>query len=382
MKRNRLERQQDFWLWLLRPLVYLWMSLDAKRTVVRDPAVDFKRKEPFVLLANHTCMFDFVHVPMRFKNVPFIIASQTLFTKNPAKFFVTQIAHVIPKSKGKSDSSTIVRIFDVIRKGYPILIFPEGDITFFGSTGYIEEATMKLVKKLGLDVITCNVRGGYFSRPRWATGTRTHRQLELDYSLTIPKERLESMSLESISDTINHALAHDAIAYQRSHQIPHPGRHLAEGIENILYICPTCLAVNSFASKHNTFFCQHCHQTGFVDRYGFLHGFPYDNPKDWDDFQRSHTDLVRQAALQTTGMLFFIHPETESHDPVGKVALQYENSVLTIAGAIQETILLSQVNTPILTTRRDLSFQVATRHYLIKLDQGGMAFLRALQDKY
>lgn len=382
MKKNRRDRQQDFWLWLLRPLVYLWMTLDAKRTVVRAPSVDFRRKEPFILLANHTCMFDFVHVPMRFRNVPFIIASQTLFAQQPAKFFVTQMAHVIPKSKGKSDSSTIMRIFEAVKKGYPILIFPEGDITFFGSTGHVEEATMKLIKKLDLDVITCNVRGGYFSKPRWATGRRRNRRLELHYDLSIPKADLPGLSLDEIAAIVQKALWHDAITYQQAHMIPHPGRRLAEGIENILYLSPDCQAVNSFKSAKNVFFCDHCHQSGYVDRYGFLHGFKYDNPRDWDHFQRLHPDLVRAAHLETTGFLYYIHPETESHDPVGKIYLTYRNDQFTLSGAIEEIIPLAAIETPILTIRRNFSFRYDNRHFLIKLDQGGMAFLRVAQNKY
>ncbi|MFA7045800.1 MAG: 1-acyl-sn-glycerol-3-phosphate acyltransferase [Candidatus Izemoplasmatales bacterium] len=382
MKKTRRDRQQDFWLWLLRPLVYLWMSLDAKRSVVRSPSVDFRRREPFVLLANHTCMFDFVHVPMRFHNVPFIIASQTLFAQQPAKFFVTQLAHVIPKSKGKSDSSTIFRIFEAVKKNYPILIFPEGDITFFGATGHIEESTMKLIKKLNLDVITCNVRGGYFSRPRWAIGKRRNRRLELVYDLAISKADLPALSIEDIGQIVHKHLAHDAIEYQRQERIPHPGRRLAEGIENILYICPECLAVNSFKSERNAFFCDHCHQSGHVDRYGFLHGFAFDNPRDWDHFQRQHQDILLASHLNTTGMLYYIHPETESHDLIGKVTLEYREGTFILSGVIQKNIPATAIETPILTIRRNFSFRYDDRHYLIKLDQGGMAFLRIAQSKY
>ena len=100
MKKTRLDKQQNFLLFLIKPLVYLWMWLDAKRIVKKDKSVNFNRKEPYVMLANHTFLFDVVHVPLRFRKVPFIIASQTLFTKQPSKFLVSQVAHVIPKSKG------------------------------------------------------------------------------------------------------------------------------------------------------------------------------------------------------------------------------------------------------------------------------------------
>ncbi|NLZ61766.1 MAG: hypothetical protein GX904_03090, partial [Acholeplasmataceae bacterium] len=74
MEKTRLDRQQDFWLQALRPLIHIWMRIDAKHKMNIDPSVDVKRKEPFVLLGNHTFMFDVVHVVLPFRNVPFIIA--------------------------------------------------------------------------------------------------------------------------------------------------------------------------------------------------------------------------------------------------------------------------------------------------------------------
>ncbi|MBE0700789.1 MAG: 1-acyl-sn-glycerol-3-phosphate acyltransferase, partial [Acholeplasmataceae bacterium] len=159
MKKRRIDRQQDLFLSILRPFVYVWMKMDAKRRIHMSPELSFKRMEPFIMLANHTFLFDVIHVPLRFKNVPYIVASQTLFTKQPTKFFVTQVAHVVPKSKGASDLKTVRELIGAVRRGYPILIFPEGDTTFYGETGQIEFSTMKLIKKLEIDVVTCKVKG-------------------------------------------------------------------------------------------------------------------------------------------------------------------------------------------------------------------------------
>ncbi len=161
MDKRKLDRQQDILMGMLRPLVKLWMAKDAKRHVILGEGVSFKRQEPFVMLANHTFMFDVIHVPLLFKKVPFIVANQTLFKKKATRFLVSQVAHVIRKQKGQSDTATVRDLIGAVKRGYPILIFPEGDTTFYGETNYIEESTMKLIKKLEIDVITCNVRGGY-----------------------------------------------------------------------------------------------------------------------------------------------------------------------------------------------------------------------------
>lgn len=382
MKKTRLDKQQSFLMWLVKPLVYLWMWSDAKRKVNCDPSVDFKRKEPYVMLANHSFMFDVVHVPLRFKHTPFIIATQTLFTKQPSKFLVTQVAHVIPKSKGKSDISTIKSIFNAIKKGYPVLIFPEGDTTFYGETGYVEESTMKLIKKLNLDVIVCNVKGGYLSKPRWALGKRKRRQIELNYNLEITKERLQTLTSEEIGVIINKAMYHNDYEYQKQVMIPHPGKQLAEGLENVVYVCPHCEGINTIQTTGNHISCSKCHQEGLVDEYGFIRGFIFDNLIDWNNYQRKYTDLLRKSVIKSEAVLSYMSREDDSQTIVGPITLEYREGSLYLHGALEEVIPVSETTNTTVTLRRDLGFVYQDKHYIIKLEHYNAAFLRVMQDKY
>jgi len=382
MKKTHKDIQQNILLTLIKPLVYIWMWLDASRKVHLGKGVNLNRKESYIMLANHTFMFDVVHVPLRFRIVPFIIASQTLFTKQPAKFLVSQVAHVIPKAKGKSDFKAIKNIYGVVKRGYPVLIFPEGNTTFYGETGYIEKATMKLIKKLGLDVITCNVKGGYLSKPRWATGKRRNHKIELFYNKTISKELIKEMSVDEVSNVIHKALNHNDYEYQREKMIPHPGKQLAEGIENVVYICPHCEAVNSIVSDHNRIVCTECKKEGYVDKYGFINGFKYDNLIDWNNFQRNFTDKLRKSIITTEGFLNYMSMETEAQIPVGKITMTYENGEIAITGALKIVIPVKDMQNSNITLRRDFGFIYKNKHYLINLDKYGASFLRIVQEKY
>jgi len=322
MKRKNKDKQQDFLLALIKPLVHIWMRLDAKRFVHKGENVDFKRKEPYVMLANHTFLFDVIHVPLCLKRVPFIVASQTLFKKQPTKFLVTQVAHVIPKSKGASDTTTVRELIGAIKRGYPILIFPEGDTTFYGETGYIEESTMKLIKKLGVDVITCNVKGGYLSKPRWATGKRKNRQIHLNYELTIPKEHIKDMTFEEVNKKIMKALYHDDYEYQRKAMISHPGDSLAEGIENVVYVCPFCESINTIESKNNRVKCNQCLKEGSIDEYGFIRDFKFKNLIQWNEYQKKFSKKLRASIIKSTGFLNYMSIVDDHLEPVGKVELE------------------------------------------------------------
>lgn len=382
MKKTRRDHQQDLLMNMIRPLVRVWMRIDAKRKVQLHDGLSFKRKEPFIMLANHTFLFDVIHVPLRFRNVPFIVASQTLFKKQPTKFLVTQVAHVIPKSKGSSDTTTVRELITAVKKGYPILIFPEGDTTFYGRTNYIEESTMKLIKKLGIDVVTCHVKGGYLSKPRWATGKRKRRQIELDYHLTIPKEQIKDLSVEEINQIIVKTLDHNDYEYQRKVMIPHPGKTLAEGIENVVYVCPHCEAINSIESKGNQIRCNVCGHEGFMDKYGFIQNFKFDNLIDWNTYQKQFSNKLRASRIESSGLLNYMSLIDDHLDPVGQVNIVYENKKFTFSGALEATIPVDEIENATMTLRRDFGFFWNQRHYLIKLDRFGASLLRIVQDKY
>ena len=382
MKRTKRDFFKDTILHMIRPLVHIWMFFDVRVKISVGEGVNLKTKEPYIMLANHTYLFDVVQVPLRWKMPSFVVASQTLFTHQPTKFLFTNVAHIIPKSKGESDLRTARGLIRAVKSGYPILIFPEGNTTFYGSTKYIEESTMKLIKKLKVDVITCNVKGGYLSKPRWATGKRKHRRAQLNYELTITKEDLKDMSIGDIHNKIHDALYNNDYDYQRKVMIKHPGKKLAEGLENVVYICPKCEAINSIITKGNEFECSECKTKGHVDEYGFLKGFKFDNLLDWDEFQKPYKAEIEKSVIESSGFLNYLRFEDDARIPVGKVEIIYKDGKFHFSGALDEVINLKDIHNPIITLRRDLSFDYGKRHFIIKLDRFGASLLRVAQNKY
>ncbi len=382
MKRTGKDRRQDFFLAILRRLVNIWMFFDFKTTYILKDGLSFKRKEPYVMLANHTFLFDVIHVPLKFKVQPYIVASQTLMNRQPTKFLLTEIAHVVPKSKGSADLRTAKDLISSIKRGYPILIFPEGDTTFSGQTNYIEESTMKLIKKLKVDVIACHVSGGYLSRPRWATGKRKNRQAVLEYSIAIHKEELSEMTVEQINERMKEALYHNDYDYQREHMIPHPGKQLAEGFENVVYICSECQEVNSIVTSGNTIKCSNCNTEGTMNEYGFITGFTFDNIVEWDKYQRQFTSKLRQTVIETTATLYFANYNTSINELIGKVNIRFKDGIFHFTGSLEEDIPVNLIRTPVLTLRRNFSFTYQDRDFFMKLDGKAAAFIRVAQEKY
>ncbi|QMS84577.1 lysophospholipid acyltransferase family protein [Candidatus Xianfuyuplasma coldseepsis] len=382
MEKSKLDKRQDRRMAILKPLVHIWMKFDMKSTYHFHGGFDPKRKEPYVLLGNHTFMFDVVHVPLPIKKQPFIIASHNLFVKQPTKFLLSKIAHAIPKTKSASDIRSARELIGAVRRGYPICIFPEGNTTFNGETTYIEESTMKLIKKLKIDVVTVHFKGGYLSKPRWATGKRKNRRIDLTYDIAIPKDKVKDLSLQEISTIINDRLYHNDYEYQRQVMIPHPGKELAEGLENILYVCPECQSFSAIETKGNEIWCNHCHTKGHVNKYGFIEGFTFDNTVEWDHWQRQFDQDLRRQVITSPCTMQLVDDDTFEYEQLGEGTITYKDHQFILEGDYNEIIDCNDIKTPIITLRRDFNFNVGTKHYLIKTHKYVSSFLRAVQEKY
>jgi 1-acyl-sn-glycerol-3-phosphate acyltransferase len=358
------------------------MFLDLKRKTSYHESFNPKRKEPYVMLANHTFLFDVVQVPMELRINPFIVASHNLFLSQPLKFLLSEVAHAIPKSKGKGDLKTAKELISAVKRGYPILIFPEGNTTFNGETNYVEASTMKLIKKLKVDLVICHVKGGYLSKPRWATGKRKNRKAFLDYKVVIPKEELKEMTVAEISDKVNKALYNNDYDFQRKHMIPHPGKELAEGIENLLYLCPECNHLNSIESKGNELWCNSCHTRGHYDEFGFIHGFKYDNLVEWDAFQKKRNTDLQNETFESVGKMYRVNDKDYSREYLGEITITYKQKAFHIKGDHNVVMPFERIKVPTITLRRDFNLYFDDVQYMIKIEKYVTSFLRVAQNKY
>lgn len=382
MKRTRKDKQQDFLLFFIKPLARIWMFFDTKTRYKYHESFNPKRKEPYVLLANHTFMFDVVHVPLNLRNTPFIVASHNLFTKQPLKFILEEIAHAIPKSKGAADISTARSLIGAVKRGYPICIFPEGNTTFNGETTYIEESTMKLIKKLKIDVVACNVKGGYLSKPRWATSPRKNRRAELNYKVIIKKDELKNLSVEEINEIVNKELYNNDYEFQRQRMIKHPGKNKAEGLENIVYICPECESVGTLITDKDHVHCTNCSALGKINDYGFIEGLRFDNTVDWDHWQRKFDNKLVDHVIESPGKIYIVNDENLSREYIGEIKITYKDKQFIVEGAMDKVFPFDEIKNPIVTLRRNFNITHEGKHYLIKINQYVTSFLRVVQSKY
>jgi len=380
--KNAADRGSDIALRLVRPAVEAWMRRVAARTDIVDPAVDFRRTEPFLLLANHSFAMDVVQVPLPFRITPQIVASRDLFVDPLERFVLTRVARCIMATKGGGDLRTINGIMRAVDAGYPVLVFPQGDIPFYGEGAPVPRSAAMLARKLGLDLVTCRVSGGYLSSPRWAKVPREGRAITLEYRLAMDAGRVRTAGLPELHAAIEGNLAHDEYEWQRGAMVAHPCAAPAEGLEDILYACPACGTLLGIETRGDILRCRHCGTTGRLDEYGFISGFPVDTPGAWDRFQRAHDGALRASTFSSGGTLFIHDYEALRRKKAGRVQAAWNDGVLSLSGAVDRSFPAEALSEVAMTGRTDLNFHAEGTDWVLRLDALTVPFLRACQDRY
>ena len=253
---------------------------------------DFVNKldEPCLIMANHTTESDMLMMIAAIKQHFYFVCGEHLFRSKYRKQ-IRFLYDPIPEFKGAKATKTVHEIFNRIKQGHSIMIFPEGSRSFNGETIKQKISCGKMVKIAKCGLITYHIEGGYFVAPRWGYKFRKgHMEGHVVHKYT--SEELQKMSVQEITDHINQDIYENAYETQRKKMIPYTSDYKAEGIENYLIICPNCHSYDSFESSGNEFYCKCCKEKATYDDYGFIHSekFKFDNVYDWGKWIETEFD--------------------------------------------------------------------------------------------
>ncbi len=225
---------------------------------------------PFVIMGNHTHTFDPFLVSAASPVHIRWVAGAYLFKLFGLRPLLNRWIQAIPKQQGRSDLLTIRAISDALKQGDVVGIFPEGTRSWDGEPVGFDEAIAKLIKIFKVPVLIVNLEGFYGLRPRWARkarkGTATLRVLP-----PLLPEQIRSMSVSQLYAFLKEKLDFSYRSFQQTTPTPYKAKHCAEGVEQVLYLCPDCHAVSTIQSKDDTIFCTTCGCSMQLDHYDRLH---------------------------------------------------------------------------------------------------------------
>jgi len=244
---------------LFYPFLKLMFRIKIDRSKFSAP------KGPFIVLANHTSFMDFLIVMLALYPIRLnAIAAHKFFLYKPLNRFLPMMG-CISKYLFEPDIRSIIGIKTVLKRGDKILLFPEGRCSTDGVYAGVHKSTGKLIKKLGVHVVSCYSVGSYKCMPFWRPGLRFGR-IHVTLDNLFEPEQLTSMSVESINDAIDKRLGGIDVPPPREPLQTFGAKRLAVGLDNILYLCPRCKQEFKMVTSDCTISCTACGNAAVIDR--------------------------------------------------------------------------------------------------------------------
>jgi len=211
-------------------------------------------KAPFIMVSNHANFLD-PWIVCHYSTTPVaIMMNEEGFKSFWFQRWVLKNIGAFPKKKGLSDVGAMKKSIAEIRAGYPLMIFPEGQTSWDGETQPIYSGIEKMAQKFKIPIVMCRIEGNFIAHPWWATFPRVG-QITVQRKVLSPEEVAQKSSDELRDEIITYIKNHDI---EKSKNSKFTGQNLTAGMQNLLWLCPTCNEIESLKFENNSIKCEKC----------------------------------------------------------------------------------------------------------------------------
>ena len=244
-------------------------------------------EKPSIILCNHGSFVDFLYAGMLVRKLkPHFIVARLYFYNNHLGRLLRNVG-AFPKSMFATDLENARNCMTVLREKQYLAMMPEARLSTVGRFEDIQDATYAFLKKAGVSIYTVKINGDYFADPKWGKGFRRGAEVEAELDILYTAEQVAELSLEQLQRGIEQRLDYDEFRWLESRpHIRYRSKQMAEGLENILAVCPVCHGKHTITTHKDKICCEHCGELTAVDeRYRFAEGFRFQNFAQWYDWQ-------------------------------------------------------------------------------------------------
>ena len=324
----------------------------------------------YLVLANHQTGFDQFFPSFAFRQHLYYVASEDIFSMGWLSKLIEWIAAPIPIKKQVTDIRAVMNCMKVAKEGGSIAMFPEGNRTFSGETGYINPAVGGLAKKLGLPIAFFKIEGGYGIQPRWSD-VRRKGKMRAYVSSVLEPEEYKNWSAEQLYQYICKALYQNEA--NSDGEFFH--KHNAEYLERVLYVCPHC-GITHFESNGDTVKCTSCGRSAkYLPNMEFSGEFPFRYMLDWYQYQERYVNALdtlsetSQPIIRDTCDLYQVSLYSKKQLIAENVELTLYGDRIEMSGGFCDVFPFGETDTITILGKNKLNLYRADMVYQVQSDK-------------
>ncbi|MDO5560888.1 MAG: hypothetical protein Q4F95_15005 [Oscillospiraceae bacterium] len=282
------------------PVIWLWCWIATRKGRLKITKVRMKGlKPPYIVLGTHQAFSDFFVTPLALFPHRANYISELEGFEAYGEWLYRQ-AGCLGTRKFVNDIALIRNIRRVIARKGILAYYPEARYANAGTSSELPESVGKLVKLLKAPVVTINMKGNYLQSPIWNLKIRKEAQQEAVITQIYTREELEAADIPEINERISQYLSYDEYAWQFETKTAITYEKRAEGLELVLYKCPSCGAEFEMITKGADIMCRSCGFRRHMTEYGRMeegtHAFSvrkssdgFTHIPDWYEWERNCT---------------------------------------------------------------------------------------------
>ena len=267
--------------------------INRKKPVIEDSLMA-SVKTPYIMLVNHESFEDFYYVwQMIKKHKPDYIINE-YYTRLPFLKWLALHGGVLSKKLFTREMSTGIKIHRMLKKGYPVVIFPEGRLSPDGRSNPVVEKGAGLYRRMKCDLVLTKIEGAYYAHPKWRK-KYFRSPVKVSVKKVIHPEELKNMTDEGLEELIEKTLYTDASLYDHG---PYPQKNKAIGLEGILYRCIFCGEKYSTTGKGNELLCTACGKKLVLDSKYHFTEWPHSIPGYYEEIKNTERKELVNKKLE------------------------------------------------------------------------------------
>ena len=265
-----------------------------------ETKLDGEIETPSIALANHGSFLDFCYsgTILRKKAPHFITARLYFYKKSVGR--ILRAVGCFPKSMFASDIESAKNCLRVLKSGGIIGMMPEARLSTVGKFEDIQEGTFTFLKQARVPVYQIKISGDYLASPKWGHTLRRGSLIEVELLPLFTRDEIEALSVEEIKARVLSRMYYDEMAWLDTHpEVKYRSGKLAEGLENVLTLCPKCQGKYTIRTQGKKISCERCGDlTSLNSRYRFDDGFTFSTIPEWYEWR---FDKLREEILKDEG---------------------------------------------------------------------------------
>ncbi|MBO4729363.1 MAG: 1-acyl-sn-glycerol-3-phosphate acyltransferase [Spirochaetaceae bacterium] len=302
------------------------------------------KKEPCLILMNHSCFTD-------------LIIAETVFADRPMNIVCTSDGFVgknwlmrrlgcIPTNKFVTDFVLVKNMKYALEKlRTSVLMYPEASYSFDGTATPLPNTLGKCIKLLNVPVIMVRTYGAFAHDPLYNNLQKRKVDISADVKYLLSPEEISGKSVDELNAVLKSEFTFDNWKWQRENKVRITEPFRADYLNRVLYKCPCCGTEGKMLGKGTTLSCGACGAVWSLTEYGTLEqvspskasaaNLPaFDNVPDWFSWQR---EQVRAEIAAGTYRLdvpveIYMMVNTKAVYHVGQGTLKHDTNGFVLDG--------------------------------------------------